>query len=204
MTEKEKGKPIKSFKDFHRLVPSMVKKFQQDENLALRAMAHPLLAIEELGYDLPEKVQKQVVRYLCFSPKERKRLKKLEGQITDLAGCEFDLDSPEALEAVLSRVLKRKKALGVESVPREYVLNAGIKRIHGQPVEWSDPLASLKGKHPLIKPMLEYRKLMFNKPRFCSKEQYEELKSGKRKLPISKLRIRFREGPEHHEEVNDA
>ena len=69
---------ITSFKEFHRLVPKIVQQINANPELAIRGTVNPLLAIEELGYDLAPEVLKQLERILRFQPAERKRIKELE------------------------------------------------------------------------------------------------------------------------------
>lgn len=205
--EKKKiNKKIENFKDFHRLIPEFIKEINKDQQLAIRAAVNPLLAFEELGYDLPPEVQKKVGIFIRFRPKDRKRLTELEAEIYKAAGCTFDIDSPREVETVLFKTLKMRKPKGMEKMVALNVIKKGMAIAMKQKkkkVEEVDPLQELKEKHAIIAPLLSYRKIQAGSSGFASRSLYEELKAGKKKFPISKMRVRFPEQHEH-EEVENA
>ena len=200
---KEKKK-IQKFKDFHREVPDIVKEISKDQQLALRAAVNPLLAMEELGYELETKIQKEVERILRFSPKERKRLKDLETEIHKLAGRAIDLDSPKEIETVLFKEFKLNKPKSMESLDQPDIIDRGATLSKHKGFRWIDPLRPLEKEHPIIAPLLEYRKLQVSRPGFAPRALYKKLKSGKIRFPITEIRLDFPEHDEIHEEVVDA
>ncbi len=204
--DKKVNKKIENFKDFHRLIPEFVKEINKNQQLAIRAAVNPLLAFEELGYDLPPEVQKKVGRFIRFRTKDRKRLTELEAEIYKTAGCTFDLDSPKEVETVLFETLKMRKPKGMEEMVTLNVIEKWMtiaKKKKKKKVEKGDPLEGLKEKHAIIAPLLSYRKIQAGSSGFAPRSLYEELKAGKKKFPISKMRVRFPE-QHKHEEVEDA
>ena len=113
----------------------------------------------------------------------------LREQIFKIAGQRFDLDSPEALASVLSTVLKSHKSARppthAEAALPPFTLQKTKERL-------ADPLEKLKGAHPIIEPLLEYRRRQVSTPRFATKELYDEVRQKRRSLPITKLVARLK------------
>lgn len=195
----EKRVKINSLDELQKKKLSIIRSINKDQNLALRAFANPLLALEEMGYDIAPDVQKDVERFLRFRPHEYKRLKELEKRVHTLAGHAFDLDSIEEVEAVLFRDLKLSKQKGMQRLGPPDIFEMGAALAKGRKLQWSDPLEPLKKAHPIMDPLLAYRKLATSRPGFATKSLYMKLKTGERKLPISNIRIL-----EDNEEVKNA
>jgi hypothetical protein len=193
-------KRIQSFKEFHRLVPEILQRMNEDQELALRAAANPLLAFREMGLRLTDEVEKEVEKILRFTPQERKRLEELEKELQKHTEKPVDFRSNEEVGSFLLKDLKLKKAKDVKSVESSDVLETARILLSRKKKAWSDPLQELKDAHPVMPALLEYRKIYGNKPGFASKTYYNELKSGKRKLPITGIRLTFPGGAPIHEE----
>ena len=194
-------KKITSFKAFHKLVPEIIEQLAKDDALATRAAVNPLLAFEELGYNLASDVQKKVELILLFPPKTRKHLQKLEKDIHDIAGKEFDINDEKEIGKVLFHELKLTRPQRTLAVITEDIIRQGSELVKGKRSQWSDPLEDQERAHPIIPPLLAYRKLIAERPGFAPRKLYEQLKTGQHKLPVSKIRINF---PGQHEEYDDA
>ncbi len=194
-------KKISSFKAFHKLVPQIVKEISKDEALAIRATVNPLLAIEELGYHLTPSVKRHVELLLRFPPASRKRLKALESEIHKLAGEKFDPDSDRETDRILFEKLKLTRPASVMNTVRADMIRQGAQFVQGKRPAWTETLQLQENQHEIVKPLLEYRKLMAERPGFAPPSLYEQLKTGRRKLPISRIRIEL---PEHTGEYGDA
>ena len=214
------------FEKFHRLIPVLVQRFNEDEELAARAMANPILAIEELGYELTPAVRREVGWRIRFPGKQVDRLRKLSEKIFAEAGTEFDPESEKEVSKVLFQRLKLARPEKVEAAgprrrgpPRPISLSAkrrepartkSAKRktagtaVTTQGAPWVDPLQSMETAHAVMKPLLEYRALAVSRPGFATRAEYEDLKEGRRKRPGVKIKIRMPEGGLHHEENSDA
>ncbi len=194
-------KKITSFKAFHKLVPQIIEQITKDEALSVRAAVNPLLAIEELGYRLAPDVRRHVEILLRFPPQSRKKISQLEKDIHQFAGEEFDIDDEKELNRVLFEKLKLEKPQSPLFPLAEDLIRKGRDFIEGKPPAWSDPLEAQKEAHAIIKPLLAYRQLMAERPGFAPRELYEQIKTGRRKLPVSRVRIDL---PEHRGEYTDA
>ena len=191
---------IQTFKEFHRLVPEILQKMNEDQELALRAAVNPLLAFRELGYALSPQVEQEVENFIRYSPKQRKRMEDLEKLLYEHAGKKIDLRKPEAIESFVTKDLNIRKISNLKSLPSSDVLELAKLAVYKKKTEWKDPLTELEKAHPAIPLLLEYREIQFSKPGFASKTYYDELKSGKRKLPVTGIRITFPGGKIKHEE----
>jgi len=193
-------KRIQSFKEFHRLVPEILLRMNEDQELALRATANPLLAFREMGLRLTDEVEKEVEKILRFTPRERKQLEDLEKELHKHTEKPVDFRSNEEVGSFLLKDLKLRKAKDFRSVESYDVLETARTLLSRKKKAWSDPLQELKDAHPVMPALLEYRRIYHGKPGFASKAYYNELKSGKRKLPITGIRLTFPGGAPIHQE----
>ena len=195
---------ISSLNQFQRVVPAIVKALNENPELALRAAANPLLAVEELGYTIAEGVRRDAERRVRFSQETVERLAKLEVQVHEIAGEPFEIDSGEALAIVLFEKLKlAPPESGTPKQQRNAAQKAPDLRLvtdplpprvvgHG-PVE--DPLEPLRAAHPVMEPLLEYRQLEASSARLASPELYERIHRGEVELPVTSIRVRLQRGP---------
>jgi hypothetical protein len=193
-------KRIQTFKEFHRLVPEILRRMNEDQELALRAAANPLLAFREMGLLLTEEVEKEVEKILRFTPQERKRMEELEKELLKHTDKPLDFRSDQEVGSFLMKDLKLKKAKVARAVEISDVLETARTILSRKKVTWSDPFQEHKDAHPIMPALLEYRKIYHGKPGFASKAYYNELKSGKRKLPITGIKLTFPGGAPIHEE----
>ena len=100
------SKTITSFKEFHQLVPTILKHLNDNQALALRALANPLLAFDEMGYRLSPGVSKEVERIIRFSPAQRKILEKLEADLSKFTKRKLEYVSAKDVASFLSDDLK--------------------------------------------------------------------------------------------------
>ncbi len=195
-------KQIKTFKEFHRNVPKILKKLNEDSGLAIRALANPLLAFDEMGFRLSDDVAMEVEKFTRFTLPEQKRLDKLEKELSKFTERKIDFRSTKDVEAFITKDLKIRKPSGLEINSLTNAKNNAQIYLGKKELVWKDSLEQIKSKHPAMKPLLELRSIYNNKPGFASKASYNELKSGKRKLPISGIKIIFPANFDNHEEDN--
>lgn len=186
--------PIAALEDLQRLVPSIVKAVNADEALMRRALVNPLLALEELGYQLSDELRPQVERRVRFKVEVAHKLDTLAAKVFKQAGEAFDIDSPAALEKLLFDKLKLPRAEVDAGRRGAGVALAPTPSVFGRPVA-DDPLERLRGKHAVMAPLLEYRKLEASEPRLAPRELYERVRSGELKLPVLRARARLQRGP---------
>ena len=197
----KKRATIKSVTELRRIVPALLEAFNRDPQLAVLATVNPMLALEEMGYDLSPAIQKRVERAILFLPEEREKLERFEEQVYKLRGRSFDLDSPEETEAVLFQELELKRhaepAKALQSCGPVASRFAALRKR----TTWTDPLQPLKDAHPLMKPLLAYRALRFSRPAFAARVVFEQYRSGRRKLPVGRVKLDISKARLHNEEA---
>ena len=201
---------LKTLAELQRRVPSIVKRINADPALALRAAANPLLALAELGYSLTPELEREVALRIRFNAKQIERLQELGTQIHKLSGTTFDIDAPDALSSVLFEKLKLPPLPG--RLQRVVVAqNAVAPRVEPPRVEALHPLdppyripggvaqpdvlEPIKGAHPVIAPLIEYRAIQASVPPLASRELYDRIARGEVKGPKLRLRATLKRGP---------
>lgn len=177
---------LNSWKQAQQEIGDILASLNADQSLILAAASNPLLALQELGYEIAENVRQECEDRIRLGPSGAQQLQSLREEIFKITGEPFDLNSPEALSATLSRLLnyKRSHSLGAADVgPPIPTFNTTIA---------PDPLERMRGLHPIIEPLLEYRRLDASIPRFATREVYDEIRQGKRDLPITKITARLK------------
>lgn len=195
--------PIETLHELQRLVPSIVKEVNANDALALRAAANPLLAIEELGYELAPGLRIEAERRVRFPKAAIERLERLEQQVYERADERFAIDSPAELDRVLFEKLKlpRPDQRGTTKGSRKQPAATTPPTLVAEPAPhfarrpFVDPLEALRGAHPIMEPLLEYRKLEASEPRLAPRDLYERIRDGKVELPATRLRVRLKRGP---------
>lgn len=195
---------LQSFKDFHKIVPLIIRKVNRDENLALLAMVNPIIAIEEMGFKLSPKVREEVELRIRFSVEEINELKNLEKEIQQIAGKKIDLHSNESIEKLVFKDLKIKKPESLKSLVLPDPILKEVDFTTNTRLSFKDPLDQIRSKHPILKSLKRFRSLLMSKPGFADKLMYEKIKSGKIKLPIKSIKIVIPEDNHLREEVNHA
>lgn len=169
----------------------------------MKALANPILALEEMGYVLTDEYRSHLERVLRFPPETARKLEALREQIHKLVGRPFEIDSPTELERLLFEDLKLPRVgqtLKAQAGPSQLPSNIpDIPTVALPPqMSWGkrlrDPLEELRGAHPIMEPLLAYRQLEASRPRLASPELYKKIDRGEVKLPITRLRFRVR-GP---------
>lgn len=195
---------IDSLEKLERRVPSIVKAINADEKLGMRAAANPVLAMEELGYTLADEVRSSVERRIRFSVETFEQLETLAKQIHEIAGHRFSIDSPDELARVLFEELElpqprqsiQEPCKSAQLPSTSYELpTAPLPPQVGWGLKVEDPLGELRDAHPIMEPLLAYRKLEASKPRLAPPELYDRIKQGQVELPAIRLRARLQRGP---------
>lgn len=192
---------IGSWEELQQQIQAILERVNADPDLAAAAAINPILALEELGYELEPGARQEVEDRLRFDPREAVRLRQLRKAAFEQAGREFDLDSPDELGRLLFEELRIPIPQPEKKRPRQKRPAARPDtrplphRFSGQP-EAEDPLEALHGAHPVLEPLLEYRRLEASRPRLASRSLYEQVRQGKRRLAIRNLRGRLKAPPD--------
>lgn len=97
---------IRSVEELRAQVPAILKRLNADQSLLLAAAANPVLALEELGYRIPNELHRELDQRIRFSATERERLAALVARMHEIARVPFDPDDPADLERILFTQLK--------------------------------------------------------------------------------------------------
>ncbi len=194
---------ITTLHELQRRVPSFVKAINADERLAAGAAANPLLALEELGFSIASELRPKVEWRVRFSLETFNRLESLTENIFQQVGGRFNIDSSSELARVLFDELKLPRpgsgptqqavahadsiAGEVATAPLPYYMKKSESKV-------IDPLEELRGSHPVIEPLLEYRRLEATSPRLATPESYRKIRTGETELPIKRLRFNLQRG----------
>ena len=200
----KRKRDIGSLDDLRQHTQEIFEVVNSNDRLALLAAANPMMVLEEMGYTFTEEFQKRLERIFRFSREDMERLDSLERQVFEHAGKRFNIDSPRELSRVLFEDLKLPE---IKKTVKEQIdspiLSSKLSELPTEQitpkVSWgpkvSDPLEELKDAHPIIEPLLEYRRIEASHTRLAKREVYEKIKSGEVKLPIKRVRFRLRSIP---------
>lgn len=189
----KESREVRSWEDLRANVAVLLDAINGDPELARGAAANPLLALEELGYRVAPEARAAIEDRFRFPYRTATRLRALRRELIAIAKRDFDPDSPGELHALLFGDLKLRPVL---LPPSERAKGrSSTDRLPVQ-VRWSasvsDPLTSLRGKHPLVEPLLEYRQLEASAARLAPPELYQAIRAGRVKIPVTRLRGRLK------------
>jgi hypothetical protein len=198
-------KKIDSWEQAQKQIKSILSKVNADKSLAIAAALNPLFALEELEYDLSPEARQSVEDRIRFEPQTVKQLVNLRESIFQHAGHSFDINSADELRKVLFEELKLTSYPGTDKptdqqgYPHQRYPTGGPTldtkplpfRRDGKPPD--DPLAVLREKHPIMEPLLEYRRLQATHHQFAPRDLFDAVRQGKRQLRVKQLTARLKE-----------
>jgi DNA polymerase I-like protein with 3'-5' exonuclease and polymerase domains len=159
------NKKIASWRQIQALVPTILQRLNANPEGLMAAAANPLMAREDLGYNVDPTFYQEFVDRIRFGAEKADRLRSLRTEVFSYAGEEFDPDSTRALDRVLFERLKLRRptcpdGTSIAAPP----LFAANRRL---------------GEDPLVAPLLEYRALDSKAPRLASRDRFDAIKTGK-------------------------
>jgi hypothetical protein len=192
---------ITSWEGLQERIQSVLERVNADPALALAAAVNPLHALEELGFDIEPSVRPAIEERLRFKPRTSARLQNLRQEIHRHAGREFDIDSPGEVQVILFDRLAIKRPAASDEAPNSAATpteNNTAQPASKRPMQSPnahalgspDPLETLRGAHPIIEPLLEYRKLQASAPHLAPRALYDEVRRGGRRLGVMNVRAR--------------
>lgn len=191
-------KAVSSWADLQRDVQSIVEQINADPALAVAAAANALLALEELGYEIDPAARPEIEDRLRFRPDDAKRVTRLRSELFRTAGGPFDPSSDADVRRVLADVGVKVGRLPDTTRPRPTLQirpprpkSRAVVRQYAEPQpepEWEDPLERLRDRHPIVAPLIEYRRLEAAEPRLATPDVYRAVRDGRRPVPIRRLR----------------
>ena len=188
-------KSFHSWDEIREQIPSLISKVNRDQSLALAASVNPLLALEELGYEIDAEARIDIEERLRFEQRTAVRLKQLRKSIFEHARHPFDINSPDELARVLYDELQlitpsRGKTRYSQSSDRPSTKPLPRQKQGSEPAK--DPLEIFREAHPVVEPLLEYRKLEATRPRLAPRDAYEAIRKGERQLPLTEISGRLK------------
>jgi DNA polymerase I-like protein with 3'-5' exonuclease and polymerase domains len=148
--------------------------------LTLAALANPLLALEELGYQIDDDLKQEIEDRLRF-PKNHAQIATLRKKIFEVAGKPFALNSAESLHVTLSSLLGKKVASSLTLSDTALVFAVpGEQNV-------ADPLDRLEDAHPIVKALVQYRRLQATVPPFSTRDMYDDIRQGNRTPLVSNI-----------------
>lgn len=181
---------INSFSQLQRSVSSILEAVNADRVFALAAASNPLIALEELGYQIESAARPEIADRIRFGAEVAATRRDLRAAMANNAGHSFDPDNDAALRQVLFDELKiRRSRPQAERAPT----GASDEQRSGSSVATKpDEFEQYRGAHPIIEPLLEYRKLGATVPQFAPVEVYEAIRSGRRSLSVRQVTARLK------------
>jgi hypothetical protein len=181
---------IESIEDAQRQVGLILAEINANPALAIAAAANPLLAMEDLGYEITPAARTEIEDHVRFGAAKAARLKRLRASIFKAAGRTFDLESSESLREVLEQLeVTRVAAASPNHGQKRKVEAPPVLNLARSPqLKWTarvdDPLEQYREKHPIMEALLEYRKIESSEPRLATRELYDEIRHGRRRTPL--------------------
>lgn len=177
---------ITSWADLQARAAEILARVNANPRLGCAAAANPVLTIERLDYALDPEVRVAIADRLRLGSGAAARLTDLRREVAGLAGRSVDPDEPEDVRRLLVEV-------GVVAVAPGPVLDTRPPRWHpGGP--GPDPLRRLRDQHPVLAPLLDYRRISASRPRFAPERIFVALLNGDRTAPVTEVIGRLRRG----------
>lgn len=192
-----KREAISSWEDLQREVSAILERLNADGALGLAAAANPLLALEELGYEIEASARPAIEARLRFGPKVAPRALELVDRMRGEVGRPIDPDDEEDVRraiaelGVTSRGPRQRSSRGTWPKEHQTVETPSGHRLRDEDLE------PHRGAHPFIDTLLEYRKLAASAPRLAPRGAFDAIRSGERGLPITRVtgRLQREAGP---------
>lgn len=184
---------VDSWEQLREHIASIVGELNRHPLLAIAAAANPLFALEELGFDVKPEARVVIGDRLRFSPEVAAKRGDLRNQIGALAERAIDPDSKEALQDLLFVRLKLQPypdERGCYPPPPDTRPPRKTRDGKMEP----DPLEALEGRHPVIAPLLEYRRLGATRAPFADRDAWTAIRSGTTNTGVQSLNIRLKSG----------
>lgn len=176
---------VNSWDDVQREEKAILTRLHANPALMLAFAANPLLALQELGYEIHADHKQEFEDRLRFGS-HFEQVGSLRKKIFSLAGKPFELHSAAALHAALSTLLEKEVArtlTSMETAPLYFFRAAGT--------EITDPLERIRDAHHIMKPLLQYRRIEAGAPPFATPEVYHDIRHGKRVRPFTNMTVRL-------------
>jgi hypothetical protein len=151
-------------------ITTILARLNRDPALLLAAMANPLRALHEIGFDVAAEVRQEFEDRIRFGEQAARRLAELRDTL---------------------RAARLPFTPDVESV-----LRAHLVTLAGVPADATDDVDALleqcRGRHPHVDALIEYRAIQHSRPPFAHADVYERIRRGDTgPMPLTRARARL-------------
>jgi len=190
-----KTKTISSLRELQLKMPAIIKLHGNNTNVARAAIINPVLALEEIGYELSPALKEELDYYIRFGPIRKKKLMALEEKVYAAVGKRFDLKNENAIKKYVHPLIAKKGKVKFQLPNMDYSFT--IKTTSGKAKfnqKKADPYESYKDAHPAIQPLLEFRKIESSVARLGSTKLFKKALKGNAtdKVKINSVRFRLK------------
>jgi len=188
---------ISSLRELQLQMPRILEEYGNDQSLTLLAFTNPLFALEKIGYSFTSEAREEIIQHIRFGKEGIDKLNKLKADIFTITGQSFNLDDSIIVRERLAKVLSidetapKSKSKAAVVRPTDAIFDAVVKPVVVKDGTVEDPLEAYVSEHPVIAPLLEYRKIQVLAPQLASAEVSEKILSQKEKLPFKQLTFRL-------------
>jgi hypothetical protein len=189
-------KKLTQLKQLQKEVPDLIKKYGDDTALARAAMINPILALENIGYELSDELKHELDYHIRFGSEKKKRLLKLEKDIFKDVGKSFDLQDEKQIRKNIHPLISLKENAVLTKSTAKISLSGKkgvslVKSISSQKTTIS-PYAGFKKSHKVIPKLIEYQDFELNAPKLGSKKLFNQALKDKKIGGIKINAVRFR------------
>ncbi|MEU8330957.1 hypothetical protein [Micromonospora sp. NPDC048839] len=179
---------INTFADLQARAGVILARLSAAPAVAIAAATNPLLAVEHLGYEFNPDTRTGIGDRIRLGPSAAEKLAELRTAIARLVDRQVDPDDGHAVRRLLTD-------LGVLP-PR-----SDDDEPDTDPPRWQpggagpDPLEPFRDRHPVMEPLLEYRRISARRPRFAPPQAFAAILSGAVTTPLTAVRGRLQAPP---------
>lgn len=166
-----------SWNEAQEQVATILARLNRDSALLLAAIANPLSAMHEIGFDVAVEVRQEFEDRIRFGAQVARRLNELREMLgaTTFAAAGLPF-SPDA--------------------DAETGLRQHLATVAGVPDDAANDVDALldqcRGRHPHLELLIEYRAIERSRPPFASADVYERIRRGAAgPMPLTRLRARL-------------
>ncbi|MFT6996977.1 MAG: hypothetical protein ACJAQ4_000722 [Cryomorphaceae bacterium] len=189
-------KKLTQLKQLQKEIPDLIKKYGDDTALARAAMINPILALENIGYELSDELKHELDYHIRFGPEKKKRLLKLEKDIYIDVGKSFDLQDEKQVRKNIHPFIsiKENAVLAKPSARIRLSSNQGVSQLKSASLQKTatSPYAGFSKTHKVIPKLIEYQDYELNAPKLGSKKLFNKALKDKKIGGIKINSVRFR------------
>jgi hypothetical protein len=191
---------ISSLKEIQLQVPEILQEYADNQELALIALANPLMALEKIGYTFTPEAREEIEDRIRFGKQGAEKFSQLKQSVFEASGNKFDLQSAADIKTNVKAILEKRSASGKEDKSTAETISSArvesILKLLDQPVyrksnHETDPLSAFIKDHPVIEKLVELRKMEASQPRLADAKALDQILANREVLPLKKITFRL-------------